>query len=500
MKLLTETFVKKISNTLHCFDRIIISGTLPQACYAKGMADFLYSKNIRIFDYAKYVEQFRDLLRENAERVAAENNISIEFVRKASTRKEDLVQKRIKQRGDHPGIVHIISAMETCTTYKPWHDKVSGKTFLKYDLSKCLYYYFYFMDEVLGLGYIRVATWCPFPIRIYINGHNILANQLKQAGIGYRMLDNAFDHVDDPVKAQELSNALDVNLLHKKLDEYARKCCPVQKIFDQRYHYSISQAEYATDIVFDRQSDLQNIYGELITTAIHTVKPDNIATFLGHKLNPLYQGEMGNNYNIRIEGSRIKHQMGKSSIKMYDKFSKILRIETTTNEVSEFKHYREVEHRDGTKSKQIAPLKKNIYSLPLLQEVMQASNKRYLEFISAFENKETGRKRLQKVTETKKIENRSYPGFSFFKATDLNLLQCIARGEFNINGMRNKDIQGNIHQNSNKVSRFLKRLLVHGLIKKVQKTYKYYLTKLGKHAIIMAEKIKELELIPAFIY
>ena len=104
--------------------------------------------------------------------------------------------------------------------------------------------------------------------------------------------------------------------------------------------------EYSTDIVFGKQSDLQAIYERLTRAAIHTVKPDNIATFLGRKLNGNYQDEMGNRFNTRIEGTRIKHsnalssscakcafkflrQMGPVSIKMYDKFRLILRIETT---------------------------------------------------------------------------------------------------------------------------------------------------------------------------
>ena len=73
--------------------------------------------------------------------------------------------------------------METCNTYKPWHNKASGKTYLKPDQSKCLHYYFYFIDPQLGLGYVRVPTWCPFRLQVYINGHNLLAAELKQAGI-----------------------------------------------------------------------------------------------------------------------------------------------------------------------------------------------------------------------------------------------------------------------------------------------------------------------------
>jgi len=57
--------------------------------------------------------------------------------------------------------------------------------------------------------------------------------------------------------------------------------------------------------VFHRQARLQAIYGNLIRTTIHTVQPDDIATFLGKKLNGNYQDEMGNRYNVRIEGTRI---------------------------------------------------------------------------------------------------------------------------------------------------------------------------------------------------
>lgn len=193
--------------------------------------------------------------------------------------------------------------------------------------------------------------------------------------------------------------------------------------------------------------------------------------------------------------------MGKSSIKMYDKFSKILRIETTTNDVSFFKHYREVEHRNGEKSMQYAALKKYIYSLAPLIVLFSASNKRYLEFISAFDNKDAGRKRLDKVTRPMSINSRNYKGFNLFSEQDLTLLITVLRGEYNISGFRNKDIRERLPQfNPAKVSRLIKRLNIFGLIKKVGKTYKYYLTKLGKELVITAERLKETVLIPALNY
>ena len=501
MELLTTTHSKDIIGTLSCFDRIIITGTLPQICHSQGMTSYLYSKGVRIFDYPKFAEPFKEMIRSNTEQLAKDNGIEIEFVAKTHIRKEDLVRKVLDKRGLHTGLVHIISAMEACGSYKPWHDKGSGKTFLKGTQGKCLNYYFYFIDPYLGFGYIRVPTWCPFKLQVYINGHNILANELKEQCVKYSTIDNAFDFIEDFIKAQEVSDSMDIKKIHKRLDELAKTYCPVYSAFNQIYHWSITQVEYATDIVFKKQEHLQSIYSELIATAIHTVKPDNVASFLGHKVDPRYQGEIGNNYNIRIEGSRIKHTMGNSSIKMYDKFSKILRIETTTNDVSFFKHYREVEHYDGSKSMQYAIMKKNIYSLTPLISLFKASNKRYLEFISAFDIKESGRKRLDKVSKSKQVNNRSYKGFNFFSENDLALLFNILRGEFNISGFRNKDLRKRLRNfNTAKISRLIKRLKIFGLIKKATNSYKYYLTKLGKELIITAEKLKETILIPSLNY
>jgi len=148
----------------------------------------------------------------------------------------------------------------------------------------------------------------------------------------------------------------------------------------------------------------------------------------------------------------------------------------------------------------MAPLKKNIYSLLFLKDNLKASNKRYLEFISAFDNKEIGRKRLENVTLSKSENNRNYKGFNFFNTFDLVVLLAILRGEFNINGFRNKNLQKLLGFNGGKISRLIKRFRVHGLIKKATDSYKYYLTKIGKETIIMAQKIKELVLVPAYCY
>jgi hypothetical protein len=116
------------------------------------MTAYFYAHKIPIFDYPKWAQPLREAIRENTERLAAENGIEIEFIRsKKKFRQEDRVQEILKQRGAHPGLVCILSAMEPCGAYKPWHDKITHKTYLKPDDGKCLHYYFYFLDDELGL-------------------------------------------------------------------------------------------------------------------------------------------------------------------------------------------------------------------------------------------------------------------------------------------------------------------------------------------------------------
>ena len=497
LTLLTERHADQIAGVLSCYDRILVFGTLPGICFAEGMTSYLYSHKVRIFDYPRFAQLFRDELRENTERLAKESVIEIEHIRKRNVRKEDLVEAVLAKRGRHPGLVTIFSTMEPCATYQPWHNKQTGKTYLKPDDGKCLHYYFYFIDEELGLTYVRVPTWLPCRLQIYFNGHNWLAMQLGKRKISYELRDNACVEISDWRQAQQIADHWRAKRIHQKLDEFAERFCPIFRHFGLQYHWSIDQCEYATDIVFRRQADLAAIYENLTRTAIHSVKPDNIATFLGKKLHGNYQDEVGNRFNIRIEGTRIKHTMGPVSIKLYDKFGLILRIETTVNDVSFFKHYREVEHRDGSKETKYADMQKTIYSLPALRELLLAANRRYLEFLSAIEDNTAGTDKLNKISRKAEDAGRSYRGFNFFDDQDQKLFESLARGEFNISGFQSKNLRQRLQNKTNgQISRLLKRLRLHGLIKKVGKTYKYYLTAFGKQVITLGLKLKHLYIIP----
>lgn len=498
MKHFTERHADKISFLLPCYDRIVLSGTLVDVGHAAAMTRFIRNLGHPIFDYPDWANQFRLELRDHAEAVARTHGLDIEFIRKADFRKEERVRTIISQRGSHPGMVHIFSAMESCRAFKPWHDKRTGNTFLKPTSGKCLHYYFYFILPDLGLCYLRVPTWAPFRLQFYFNGHNELARKLDGEGIGYTMLDNAFISIDKPERAQQMAASISPDHLHRQLDEVVQDYCPIVRHFASGYHWSIMQAEHATDIVFKRQKDLGPIYEELVRTAIHAVKPDHVATFLGRKLTAGYQDELGNDFHTRIQGTRIKHHMGWAAIKMYDKQGIVLRIETTVNDVSSFKHYRKVVHRNGTVSRKIASVRKTIYSLGDLSRIMAACNARYLEFLSAIDDPSNSINDLNHISRPARDDNRTYRGFNLFHGDDLDLFRTITRGEFTINGFRNRDLcQILTGKTTGQVSRSIKRLRKHGLIKKVRHSYKYYLTTLGRRVTMVALKLREMFIIPS---
>ena len=496
---LVNRYAANMRGVLSCYDRILITGTLPGACYAGGMTSFLYSRGIRIFDYAQFAEPLRDRIRARAQDVCAAAGIEVEHVSKNHIRKEELVQRVLAQRGDAPGLVHVLSAMEACPSYRPWHDKNSGKTYLRGDTGKCLHYYFYFIDDVLGLCYLRVPTWAPFSLQFYCNGHSALAQSLKREGIGFAQADNAFLRIDDLPRAQALADALSPDVLHQRLDVYAQWLCPVLDVFGQSYHWSIRQIEYSTDLMFKSADILTPLYDSLSRQSVLAADAPRVASFLGKKVTPALAQEIGSRLSTRIEGRCIKHSMGAASVKVYDKFSRVLRIETTVNDVSFFKHHRKVEHRDGHSTRELAGLKKSIYSLIDLREILLGCNQRYLAFLGSLDDTSAGQRDLQRLSQPRVSINaeQTVKGLNFFNPMEQRLLQTLQHGEFNIHGLRRADLAAHLPIPPSALSRQLARLRMLGLIKKVAHTYRYYLTRLGRSAIAAACSITRFNIVPA---
>ena len=258
------------------------------------------------------------------------------------------------------------------------------------------------------------------------------------------------------------------------------------------------QLEYATDLVFRSTTTLQPLYEELARQSVLSVKAEQIATFLGRKITPQLAQEIGSQFATRIEGTCIKHRFASASIKMYDKAGCILRIETTTNDVSFFKHHRKVEHRQGPSTRDLAPVKKTIYSLIDLRQILYACNRRYLEHLSAIDDFSAGVRALDRLTKPRIVDDKTVKGINFFDPIDNGFLHALQNPRTNIAGIRRADLLPILDKLSpNRISRQLRRLRDIGVIKRVTGTYRYYLTRAGRAATAALCRITQSVIIPA---
>ncbi len=270
-------------------------------------------------------------------------------------------------------------------------------------------------------------------------------------------------------------------------------------VFGQSYHWSLMQVEYATDLLFRSQATLQPLYEQLSRQSVLSVRAEQIATFLGHKITSQLAQEIGSRFATRIEGTCIKHRFGKSSVKMDDKFGVVLRLETTSNDVSAFKHHRKVEHRQGPATRALAPVKKTIYSLKDLRDILLGCNRRYLAYLSALDDVSAGVKALDRLTRPHAVKGKTIKGVNFFNPVEQALLRALQRPAFNIAGIRLSRPHAAPHQGLG--GRPLQTAPAPAPPRPDQArrrgTYRYYLTRLGRAAIAACCRLTEQTIIPA---
>jgi hypothetical protein len=270
--------------------------------------------------------------------------------------------------------------------------------------------------------------------------------------------------------------------------------------FPLSYYWSTYQSEWATDVSFAKPEDLRRLYPLFFHHALTTFSSADILRFLGKKLtaNGAVPGqvvaEITSDLKRRQEGVRIKHRYGHNSIKMYDKaytpLGSVLRTELTMEEPEEFKVYRRPE---GQPESPLAwhRMRKGIADLHRRAEVSQNANERYLNALAAVDDSTTIREPVGRVEKPVTWNGKRVRALHPFDSQDRLLLEVISRGEFTINGLRNKDLQPLLYttpaqslkeqrRRSAAISRQLRLLRAHHLLHKVPRSHRYQLTPLGR--------------------
>lgn len=177
--------------------------------------------------------------------------------------------------------------------------------------------YYYFLDREFGQMHVRLQTWFPFTIQVYVNGHEWLCRKLACHGVECAAQDNARTWVADPARAQRFADGFGKRPWPRLLDVFARKVNPPYKhlLSGMSYYWVCDQFESATDVMFKDRASLKDLYQELLRHATLCFSAEDVLTFLGRKLNGNFKGEVLNESKKRQPGARVKHRMKETGLK-----------------------------------------------------------------------------------------------------------------------------------------------------------------------------------------
>jgi hypothetical protein len=444
------------------------------------------------------VEGISQQIKQHAEQQAAQAGRPFRYLEASMTAKNRQGKEALAQQiaaEDHlkEGLVCVFSTLEPCSTFTVRGNRQTQKLEVIRRRSKCLHFYFYYLDAELGFMHIRLQSWFPFQIQVYVNGHECLARYLDQQQIGYERYDNTFTKIDDLAAAQAFCEKFVHFNWPPVLDALAKRVNPLLNVIQEAgfggYYWVADQCEIATDIMFKDRASLEAILPDLFEHAILKTACQDVLRFLGRKLHGNFKGEVTTSLKKRPEGWRAKHTMKRNSLKTYDK-SSVLRVETTINNPSEFKICQQTE----AGKLRWMPMRKGVSNLYRYAEVGLQANQRYLEHLAQAKLKSKAIPHLDDLCRSHTQNGKRFARFNPLQDADRELFAAVLSGEFALNGFRNHDLCAKLYahpatsdkegkQRCTRMSRLITKMRGHGLIAKVKDARLYRVTKLGSQVL-----------------
>lgn len=507
MKEFIAKFGDQISGVLSGFDRLVFRGHLRGISYVTGMKQYLWSNQVLNKEFGAHAEKVTERLKEASLAEAGKLQRPVKYLASSKTSKEDVARSIAAKEGISSGPVCVLTSVEPCWSFEIYRNRETKKLDVVKRERHCLFLYHYWMHPVFGFMNARIQSWFPFPIQICLNGREWLARQMDGEGLSYVRRDNCFPWVEEWARAQQLMDGQLKVDWPRLLDEIAGQLNPIHdEVFAKyplNYYWSTYQSEWASDVVFREAATLRRLQPRLLRHGMTALGSTDVMRFLGRRI-PLsgevpkrFAGEVASNVKEREEGMRLKHYVNGNSEKLYDKayteVGSVLRPECTIHNVEDIRTYRP---KEGDPSGPLAwrPMRRGIADLHRRAEVSQRANERYLDALASVDESATVAELVKDLTRPVKWNGQRVRALRPLDWEDSTLLEAVGRGEFVVNGLRNRDLQRLLFETaaespkeskrrSARVSRQLRMLRAHGVIQKVPKTHRYQVTAAGRKAI-----------------
>jgi hypothetical protein len=487
MKEFLAQFADSIQCALGCFDRLLFKGYLPIS-YPASMERWLASRGILLKDFKRFVTTQSDRLKLHAQRLAAKAGRPYQYLSRP-LRKDDEARRLAQRDGLTEGLICVFAILEQAQSFQLRYGE--GKPRLVSTQPRCLCLYFYYLDRDFGLLHVRLQTWFPFTVQIYVNGHSWLERQLTRRRLGFTACDNAFTSLADPVRAQKLADKLPGLNWPRLLAVFARRVNPLlgDLLDGMTYYWVTDQAEYATDILFRDAATLARLYPQWLEHATLRFSAEDVMTFLGRKLTGQFAGELRSETKRRWPGARVKHRLKANWIKMYNKFALVLRIETVINDPTEFR-IRRPGIRHGQEVVDWFPMAKRVSNLRRYAAIGRAANARYLAALRAASDPARAYRQLEVLCRPVQRDGRRHRALNPLSRRDALVFQAVLRGEHHLRGFRAAALARALGwppitdpaerpRRSARLNRSLRLLRAHELIAKIPHSRRWRVTAVG---------------------
>ncbi len=344
-------FAALVRGVLSGFDRLFFCGSLRRLSHCRGLQHYLWEHRIPYKDFAAHSLEVTARLEEASLRLARQHGREIRYLNSAQHRKEDIAREIAARDRIKEGLICVLRSVDPCMSFQIHKNHRTHKLEIQYRQRKCLHLYHYQIHPIFGFMHTRIQTWFPFRVYVCLNGREWLARQMDQAGLRYVRRDNTFTWLEDLDQRRPCSTS-SAGQLAAVVGRLRLAANPAQSEilprFPCHYYWSVSDSEWASDVLFPSPEALATVYPRLLRYAITTFTPVDVMRFLGQpvpasgKVPHACRHEISSNIKERREGVRIKHWLNGNSLKMYDKGS-VLRVETLIRDPGDFKVYRPLE-------------------------------------------------------------------------------------------------------------------------------------------------------------
>jgi len=492
MDRLSEVFGERVQFRYTCLDRIVLHGYVTGLQRPGQLVHFFHDVVGVACIEPKVLLGRTTAYREWVDRYTAGQGIPVLAAPKGM-RKEELVRPYYGQLGPREGIACVLTSLENSRTfisYTPQRTPRSGdETYRRIETGRkrFLHLYWYVWDPIMGPMSLRVATYLPFTITCYLNGHHFVSERLRQAGVALYQRDNAILSVADPVALQTAADALTPAVLRERCDYWAAKVAPQfssaeRTAVDLRYRYSLAQIELATDVIFQVPSPLRALFRRAVELGLLLGGADRTTHLFGRQITRRYQGKLQTVLDRRNAGHPVLRSYYQTSfVKQYEKAETLLRTETCINDPYHLNVGRRLEN------------------LPKLVSRMADTNQRFLDAQAELLACTVDQGELTRLAQPVQVGKRRVPGLRLQDDRVIRLLDVLLHPGSFVADWTSRDVLARLltrHRLTETDYRLtqlrydLGKLRAHGFVERIGRTRRYRLTARGLKLGVLLVKLR----------